>query len=268
MTYNKRQRRQRIKNIWGIVIILLVITLIVLSIGGGWYLQQYLITLNNETLCPIDGPHALTVILIDQTDSLNIIQQQAIRVRLKEIQMQTPRYGGIMLFLIGDTNRDLLRPIEYICNPGAVTDASPLYQNIHIIEQRWQIFAKRLEQIFNNFIQITAKTHSPIIENIQSIALTNFVTTKLNIPKRLILVSDLLQHSQELSFYQRIPNFSHINSELFHKLHSPLTGVEIEILYLRRSTKQAIQSKDLIKFWQQYLESNGGSLTRVVSIEG
>lgn len=269
MVRNRRLQRQRAKNRWGLLILLLVI-LVTVGIGVGyWYLQRHTVTLNPDTLCPADGPRALTVILVDRTDRLNTVQREAVRVRLDEVRAQTAQYGGIALFSIGPTEHELLRPEAYLCNPGTVTEASPLYQNTRRVEQRWQTFIQRLEQAFETAVQAGEQPASPIMESIQSAALSTFARAAPHTPKRLFVVSDLLQHSPALSLYQRLPRFTDFKTtEAFRQLRAPLTGVEVEILYLRRPTTRAIQGKALIEFWQQYLGENGGLLSRVVSIEG
>lgn len=269
MAHNRRLQRQRRKN-WQGGLLLLGVLIVVVGIGAGyWYVQQRTVKLNYETLCPADGPHALTIILVDRTDHLNTVQREAVRVRLAEVRAHTAQYGALALFSIAPTDQELLRPEVYLCNPGAVGEASALYQNLRRVEQRWQLFNQRLEQAIDAAVQANEQPLSPIMESIQSAALSNFARAKPQIPKRLIVVSDLLQHSPALSLYQRLPRFDDFKTtESFRQLRTPLTDVEVEILYLRRPTARSIQSKALIEFWQQYLRDNGGVLARVVSIEG
>lgn len=269
MARNRRLQRQRKQNWWG-ALLLGVVIIVAISIGVVyWYLQQYTVKLNPDTLCPKDGPLALTVILVDRTDRLNTVQREAIRVRLDEVRAQTPRHGRIALFSIGPTEQELLRPEADLCNPGAVTEASQVYQNIRRVEQRWQTFNQRLAQAVETTVQSGEQPASPIMESIQSAALSTFARATPQMPKRLIVVSDLLQHSPALSLYQRLPRFADFKTtEGFRQLRAPLAGVEVEILYLRRPTARSIQSKALIEFWQQYVGENGGLLTRIVSVEG
>ncbi|HRC59615.1 MAG TPA: hypothetical protein PLD53_01530 [Candidatus Propionivibrio aalborgensis] len=269
MVRNRRLQRQQTKKRWGAFILLLVFCIVVGGIFGYWWLQQHTIPLNADTLCPIDGPHALTVILVDRTDRFNTVQREAVRVRLDEVQAQTRIYSGIALFSIGPTENELLRPEAYLCNPGPVSEASPLYQNIRRIEQRWHAFIQRLGQAFETAVQSGEQPASPIMESIQSAALSTFARTAPDTPKRLIIISDLLQHSSTLSLYQQLPLFADFKTtNKFRQLHAPLIGVEVEVFYLRRPTDRAIQGKALIEFWQQYIRENGGLLVRVVSIEG
>lgn len=269
MALNRRLQRKQTKNRWGWLILLVVGLTIVGGAYGYWHLQQYTVKLNSDTLCPLDGPRALTVILVDRTDRLNTVQREALRVRLDEVRAHIPQYGAIALFSIGPTENELLRPEVYMCNPGAVAEASPVYQNMRRVEQRWQTFTQRLEQAFATAVQAGEQPASPIMESIQSAALATFARTTSNIPKRLIIASDLLQHSPALSLYQRLPRFVEFkNTEVFRQLRAPLMGVELEILYLRRPTNRAVQNKALIEFWQQYIGENGGQLTSVIAIEG
>jgi hypothetical protein len=228
--------------------------------------------LDVATLCPKKGPQALTVILVDRTDPLTAVQQQALRQRLHGIKDDMARYEGLTVYSVGPVDHELLRPeIPRLCNPGRGTDIHPAIGNPRLVERTWQErFSAPLDRLFDELLKPHKARTSPIMESIQSVAVTAFQGRQISkISRRLVIVSDMLQHSTEYSQYDAIRSFETFRqSPYYHQVRTDLRGIEVEILYVRRTTRHRVQGKGHIEFWQHYIRDMGGVLTHVVALEG
>src|SRR6266436_5304724 len=121
-------------------IVLTIGVFMVAGAAGAVYLQlrKAHVEIDKETLCPLTGANETTVVLIDRTDSLNAIQQAAIRLKLEDLKAETPKYGAIEVYSVGEVSDALLRPEVKLCNPGRGADVDPVVGNPRLIEKRWQ----------------------------------------------------------------------------------------------------------------------------------
>ena len=103
---------------------------------------------------------------------------------------------------------------------------------------------------------------SPILEAIQEIARQpEFADAR--IPRHLVVVSDLLQHTPALSFYRRVPSFQAFHqTPQFAALRAELRGVAVDLLYLPRSEVGGAGAR-LIEFWREYVVACGSRSVRV-----
>ena len=231
--------------------------------------QSAYASLDPDTLCPGSGPVAVTAVLIDRTDTLNPVQREAIRRALQGLKGGIVENGLLELYSVGPTDDGVREPIAALCNPGR--DASPISGNPRFAERRWREgFDVPLEQIFGEVVRTEGASRSPIMESIQSVAVTAFGGSDGRaLPKALILVSDMLQHTDGASHYRGLPTFGEFRSEpFFSKVRADLRGVHIEIFYVRRQTRALIQGKEHVQFWRDYLVNQGGVVTLVDRIEG
>jgi len=222
------------------------------------------------TLCPVDSPRGITVLLIDRTEPLNLIQKEDLRQHLARLRDTLPLYSAIEVYSIGPTASGVLKPeAPRICNPGRGQGLSPLVANPALVERQWQsLFAVPLERILDQLLKDGEQPTSPILESIQSVALTAFapLPTELR-PRRLIVASDMLQNTPELSHYDQVIPLSQLGTtSYYHRVRATLTDVEVEILYVRRDTGR--QGAAHIQFWQDYFADSGARLTHVIKLAG
>lgn len=271
MVRSVRKKHKRTQDRIGIALIVLGALAVV---GGGMgyvYLQRTRVVLDQSTLCPQEGARALLVVLVDRTDPLTTVQQAALHMRLEEMKDSVPRYGALQIFAIGPVRETLPRPIVDLCNPGRGEDIDPAVGNPRLVEQRWrERFSAPIALLLNQLVKANEATTSPIMESIQSIAVSTFGSkTAAEIPKRLIIASDMLHHTREYSQYTSTPDFkSFRNTPYYRGVRANLRGVEVEIIYIRRDTRRAVQGKAHILFWRDYISDLGGVVTRVVALEG
>jgi hypothetical protein len=236
------------------------------------YYRWNQVVLQKETLCPVDGPQGLTVLLIDRTDPLTTVQQGALRKHLAGLKNDMAKYHGIAVYSVGPIGDELLRPeAALLCNPGRGKDIPAAIGNPRLLEQKWdKQFSAPLERLFSVLLSPHEASTSPIMESIQSVAITALRGGQIDtIPRRLVIVSDMLQHTPEYSQYDTIASFEAFRRlPYYRRVRTDLRGIEVQIIYVRRETRQHVQGRAHIEFWQQYLVDMGGLLMHVIALEG
>ncbi len=84
---------------------------------------------------------------------------------------------------------------------------------------------------------------------------------------KIVLVSDLLEHTGEFSFIGEFQNLPDIKRSHIGKSKSGYVRIEVTIFFLHREGKK-LQTSALRNFWREYLRGQGASVTRFVPIEG
>jgi len=253
----------------------LMISLSVIAVAVIAYLYQSVrsreVPLNPSDMCPQTGPHSITVVLVDATDPLSIVQKMAVEKELEDLKNGVPRYGEIELFAVTPSGHTLLNPRLTACNPGRGKEINPMYGNPTLVERRWRaVFSDRVEQLLGQLLTSAPINTSPIMESIQEIGVEVFLGQAVSqIPKELILVSDMLQNTAGFSQYHGIKSFEDFRHSAYYlKIRPSLEGVKVTIFYLRRLNAAHLQGRRHIEFWQEYFTDAGATLVHCKSIEG
>jgi len=224
-------------------------------------------TLDPVTLCP-DSPSSVTVLLVDVTDPMNLPQRQDFRNQFVRLKTSIPRYGQLTVVRVDATASDLLRPIIVRCNPGTAADTNDWWGNRDRLQRQWSKgFDKPLSEAFDKIAVGSGATQSPIMESIQSVALTEL--QEQDTPRRLLVASDLLQNTDAMSFYRGLPEPAEfIASDAFRRVRTNLRGVDVELWQLQRSDSGTTQPRALSQLWEHVIEEQGGSVSRIYNVSG
>ena len=259
------------KQLWGIALLALV-ALTLVGVLVFYAVEEFGRPELGDDSCPQSGPSSITVVLIDGTDTLSPVQQQSVRLELEELRANIPQYGLIEVYSIASTGEHLIAPEFRKCNPmGPSGEQSEWTGNKRYAAKQWSLlFAEPLQAVFNRMVPGGEASASPIMESIQSVALTAFgKVTDTTIERSLIIVSDMLEHSEASSHYKGIPDFEAFRAEpAYARVRAELNGVMVTILYVRRDTGKNVQGAEHIAFWQKYLADQGAVLARVDRVEG
>jgi len=207
------------------------------------------------------------VVLLDVTDNLSMQEKQAVVNNFEDIVLQSPSNTSFQVFRVQDIAGSLLAPVGAAFNQiQGNAEANPLISNPHQQRRQWlESFKAPLMRALEMAMSSDSADQSPIMESVQSVALTTLLTPEAKgAPRRLILVSDLLQHTDEFSFYKSIPEFSSLSDNTnYAKLKTNLSGVDVELWVLRNHTKDATALADL---WRRIIFNQGGNVSKVVPI--
>ena len=240
------------------------------ALGGTVY---YLLTreagLDRATLCPKTGPTAHIVLLVDKTDPLNFSQKEAFLRLLDELVTRRVEPGQLVsVFVLGEDFREGAKPLVEVCNPGSGEGKSELTANVAKLNAQFrERFREPLLKQADALISTVPAKSSPIFEMLQLVSINGFRKHAVNGPRRLIVVSDMLHKSPQLSMYQTLPDFEAFSaSEYGRKMRSELDRVEVELHHVLNYPK--LQTRKQLEFWQTYFSRSGARIVAVRPMEG
>jgi hypothetical protein len=261
-------RRRSRKNIPLILTVIVVATLATASVGGLIYSAtrpNIYAGIDTSTFCRQEGARSITVVLMDATDALTAQQSERLVIELKRLREVVPRFDRIVVYAVTDANPKAIEgPLVDACNPGRGAQADEFYETARIVEQKFlDLFDHPFEAAFARLVSAKASDQSPLIEAIESVSVAVFGSIiDESVAKKIIVVSDMLQHTGELSLYRQVPTFPAFAATDTFRMHRPrLTGVEVEIWEINRPSKgPAISRAKIAEFWTQYFKQQGARL--------
>ena len=235
----------------------------------GWY---YLSATNapvldKVTLCPADGPAAVTSILLDSTDKLPEQAGGQIKTRVLELAGLVPKHG-LLEFRLLDASAQKGVVLFGKCSPGDGSDANPITQNPDRIRKRWAEFVKALEASIAKASDSEKQDSSPIMEAIQEIAIDRFETIKVDSSKKqLVVISDMIQNGSGYSQYSGDLSYDRFKqSPAYRQTHTDLTGAGVTIFYIQRGAN--IDRGKHMEFWLAWIKDNGGAFEKAEVLQG
>jgi hypothetical protein len=262
----------RKKNLIGLGLIAGVLALM----GGAFYFYEKLprVAFDPETGCPDGGGVSLTAVLIDGSDPLSPRQQAFLRNHLEAIKEEIPRGGALEVYRLGTDREALLEPVVSVCNPGRGGDADPWTESRKRADKLWNdTFQAKLQGVFDTLLNAGEEKQSPIFEAIQSVGITSLSKPHWqDKPKRLVLVSDMLQFTDNFSHYHGSDDFKAFSgTPYYRKVRTDLSGVDVTVFYIPRETARGAQSEAHREFWKAYFLDQGarpGRPSLFVYVEG
>ena len=225
--------------------------------------------INPRTLCPKGGSKTQTILLIDTSDVLPTVAQARLEELLKNFyNPDTENYikqgGELIVYRIASEVSDMGAPIN-ACSPGNPKDRTwtdNLFTGKYDQLRQWRRFLKRIKQALPKPDEQIAQSGSPLLESIAVVAakhIPNIGTGKNRKPTRLILFSDMMQHSKNLSHYKTLPGMAQFKTlRGFAEMDSKLSDVEVRLFYIRRTGLESKQTRDHYYWWTQVIEQAGG----------
>ena len=261
------RRRNRWQVLWGILLLAAA-----LAIAGS---AAYLFLLNRSdaldpgSLCPASGPRGHAVLLVDKTDPLNFTQKQAFLEYLAEFGRGRVKEGELFsVFVLGGDFKSTARPIFEMCNPGKGENKDIWTANPDRIRRQFENkFLKPMRALAEQLQATEAAKDSPIMQMLQLVAINGFRARNVQGPRRLYVVSDMLQNTDNYSQYKGDLDFPKFRDSLaFQKVRTDLSGVEVELAYLLNAP--ARQTRRHLKFWEDYFRELGARIVSVRVLEG
>ena len=226
--------------------------------------------LDQSSLCPVDGPRAMTVVLLDSTDEIPDIAKREVKTALVDLAQAMPAYELLEIRLL-DPSLPGGRSIFAKCNPGDGSGLSEYTANPRLAKERWlDGFRQPLDQALDSGFRPAPGKVSPIMETIQRIAVDRFTGRDAEtIPKSLVLISDMLEHEPDYSQYSGDLSYARFKaSRAYKKVQTDLHGAEVQIYYIQRVTGRPINSADHIQFWADWIRDNNGRLKQASKLQG
>jgi hypothetical protein len=235
--------------------------------GGAFWVRQHNVALGPDN-CPSTGPHAVHVILVDQSDPISGQQAQRIRQWYQLLKANAVAGTRFDIYTFEGDTENALQPVLSICAPDQPEHADPLIQNPQKLRKRYEEkFAAVLDRTVEGLLQATTRPNSPIIESLRAAAQTSFgLHGDGRIPFRVTLISDLVQHSTVASHFRSEANFEQLShGSSWARLRPELRGADVDILYILRANALRgavpIQNRGHQDFWARLIAASGGRVT-------
>lgn len=251
---------------------LILATLI--AAGGGVYLWASAsppVTRDRATLCPLDGPSEVNVILIDTSDEVPAPARKEALTLLTDFAESLPDNALLDIRFL-DPGYPSGRILFTRCNPGDGRGLSEFNANPNLAKKRWREgFREPLDQVLRDGFQKQPTNSSPIMATLQGIALDRFTGARADrVKKHLIIVSDFLEHSPpEYSQYDN--NFSYDRfkaTRMYKRVRTDLHGADVDLYYVQRNTKRNVNTGAHIQFWYDWVQDNNGGVTKARKLQG
>jgi len=256
------------------------VLLLLLAIGSGGALAYFYFAsperpaLDAKTLCPVDGPKGITVVLVDTSDDLPDTTRREVLGQLDDMITTLPPFYKLdirVLDIAGVRSRSLFSK----CNPGDGAGLSEWTDNPRIARLRWiEDFRKPAAEAVKTSIGSAKATSSPIMAAIQDIAIGEFSSVASeNARKTLYVISDMIEYTRDYSQYPRAGDLSfqrYKQSPAYLKFRTDLHGTTVILRYVTRQTgsQQIVDSTRHMEFWKAWIEDSRGSFGGVKRLQG
>lgn len=250
----RRPRRRGTSLIWYVALAALV-----LLVGGiGWGIVRVLdgqVEYDAATLCPADGAMGRLVILLDLTDPLGATQTATLRQRLDAAIAAAPEQTMISAGVVSADPANWGARFAR-CKPATGEDANLIYENPGLIREAFaRDFLQPLDAAVSAMMTGQTEDASPIIESLQALIAAT-PAARPGAPLTVMIVSDLIQNSDTLSFYRGEGWEAFEASGAASRLAATLDGAQVVLMRVPRP--QAGGALDLIDdFWSRYLDRQG-----------
>jgi hypothetical protein len=208
-----------------------------------------------ETLCPLEGPKAVTLILIDKTDPLTPSEQARVRGLIAAEADAVQSGGRITVKLLQQregASETALGTAADLCNPGA--EGNPLFENPRRVAARYEsAFREPIEAALASIKGAGSAPASPIARAIEE--------TMGAVPEgpglKLILVSDMMEHTPEASAYSGSLTEAALRKVIPARTRSRFKGTEVRILLLGRP-RYPKQQAAAMAIWRSFFRTASG----------
>ena len=227
------------------VIMMIAVLLVVVSL---FYLRYVLtVTADNidpETLCRIGADDPVLRILIDKTDPWTTPSQQRLARLIRSLKTRLAVHERLSIHILDETGTYSPSPVFDMCNPGRADQANALYQNPRMMERKFEEkFAAPLDSLISTLTRPGRAPRSPLIETMKGLR-------SGSAHEKLIIVSDMMQNSEELSFYGR--GHIHVDKDL-NMCRIADKYDSIEVYYINRPGIPISRRQKSRQFWTECL---------------
>ena len=215
--------------------------------------------LDPVTECRMDRQDpAHTILLIDQSDPFSDNDLSWVDELIDAEARSLPRFGRLTVVLPNSAQPFDPKTLYTHCSPGSVEDANPILQNPRMIDDTWrEHFYAPLSETVGETLQTTSQPSSPLFEALYSVGdRADFQANRSN--RRLVIVSDLMQHSDGFSFYRTGADLAAYSETSIASQLPRFDGVDL-VARIIQLQKNDLPISELKAFWRSYFDKTGAT---------
>lgn len=246
---------------WKNIIWLLVLAVVaagMIGIFATWYGSRAP-AITPETGCRRDGSYpAHVVILIDQSDPFRETDIQWVDRIVAEETRGVIDYGKVTLLALTAQSYEP-REVFTRCSPGSPIRVNQSIRNRDFIEIEWRRkLYEPLRAAVGEVLTQRVQARSPLAEALVEIAGRADFTP--DVPeRRIVIISDLVQNSDDFSFYQSGTASSEFERTAVASRLGELSGVSVRVHIVPRRSYDFSQTR-IQTFWRRVLERRNAAL--------
>lgn len=215
--------------------------------------------LDPATECRMDRRDpAHTILLIDQSDPFSENDLAWVDELIDAEARSLPRFGRLTVILPNSAQPFDPKVLYAHCSPGSVEDANPILQNPRMIDDTWrEHFYQPLTNQVGETLKTTSQPSSPLFEALYAISdRADFQDNREN--RRLVIVSDLMQHSDGFSFYRKGADLEAWSEVELSEQVPQMNGVDVVARIVPRQNYD-LPMGEVKAFWRAYFDKTGAS---------
>jgi hypothetical protein len=267
-----RYRRARRSSSVPQVFLIVMLFVLVVGLGGGFvflYLRAQEVNQPvDQDQCPLKGPVAQTIVLVDATDTISVIAQQEILQRLSDEMLATQKGARLEVRLL-EPGDERTRVLASRCNPGDGRDLDEWTSNPRKRQEIWEReFGSRLEQAFEQSMGQSEADSSPIMRALQAISVERLTRqADRSIPTVLIVISDMMEHTDAFSLYREEATLEAFETSPAAALHRvDFASAEVRLWMIARLNNAP--ATRLAEFWARWIVANRGTFAGAIQLLG
>lgn len=206
---------------------------------------------NDGDLCPYSCPiPGRVMVLLDPSDTVAPVPLMDARNKLGRELAELEPLTELRLYTVGDAGRaETIRPRFQMCVPVDPEGG----HNPDLFRPNYDRYRRTLDSVFTAVFREPSDTISPIVEAVQAATVDMAGAASVG-RHHVVFVSDMVQHSPELSFFRK--RLDH-GADMPPYLHTDLSRSSASVLLLlRRGFPGEIQSRDDFRtFWDDYSQN-------------
>ncbi|MDC0004199.1 hypothetical protein OAE19_07350 [Porticoccaceae bacterium] len=206
--------------------------------------------------------------MLDATEAVSQAQLEDLSNQLEIMVRDSIIHERFTIYFLRD-EPERFQPSLVVCNPGTGQNLSSATHNLRKLMTTWQnSFKAPVTDSLQGLAKVTPSSSSPIMEMLKFVGLRSFARST-SPDKRLILVSDMVEHTDSYSQYRnKNLNFEKLSqTPYFREMRPRLNDVMVDLLYIERPPLAKIQGSDHVKkFWQPFVRRSGGRIKNVTYI--
>ena len=219
--------------------------------------------LTDSMNCREDGNlPAHTVVLIDQSDPFDETDTEWVWQLIYDEAQSLKKHGKLTVIGINADDPDQGHEVFSRCSPGSPKTANPIFENPRFIKQDWQQrFERQMQANVADLMLKRLSPFSPLIEHFKGIERRSDFRKNIS-ERRIVVISDLYQHSSLYSMYDSGLNANQFDQASSNLEFPKLEGIEFALFRVDRQRK--LRGSELISFWKEFLMENGADEPQII----